>query len=236
MYLIVDQHLRSKYPNMRIGVVVAKQVNNSNYHAELENVCSQVFNSFSNRYSDSKDLEAEKNIIIWRDVYKSFGANPKKKTPTAESLLSRVIKSHFVPHINPAVDCYLMAETIHCLPIGGYDTSKIDGDIFLRFSQKTDTFIGIGSDETEHLEDGEVIYSDASRVLTRRWNYKDCDYSKIDGNTQALALFVEAPTESVKDDEVMDTTQAIANNLALYCGAVAKTLLLSANSDRIEIA
>jgi DNA/RNA-binding domain of Phe-tRNA-synthetase-like protein len=161
--------------------------------------------------------------------------NPKKKCPTAEALLSRVIKTGFVPCINPAVDSYLIAETLHNLPIGGYDLNKIGGDIMLRFSPGGEPFLGIGSQDAEYTAPGEVIYSDNSRILTRRWNYRDCEYSKIDNATTSLALFVEGPVSEIQDFEIRETILEISSNLGKYCNATTKELFLDKTSDEIEI-
>ena len=144
MNLIISETVRTKFPDLRIGIVVARNLNNANYPEALASAVKLAFPSFADKHESVEVFEEEKNIKIWRDVYRSLGVNPKKKVPTAEALLSRVIKSRFVPRISPAVDSYLMAETLHALPIGGYDLEKVDGDIVLRLSNNQEKFIGIG--------------------------------------------------------------------------------------------
>lgn len=235
MDLLVSDAVRDRYPDLRIGIVVARQLNNAVYSEELIAATQEAFSAFAGRVGDVKALDEEKNIRIWREVYQSFGANPKKKVPTAEALLSRVVKSRFVPHISPAVDSYLMAETLCALPIGGYDVAKIEGDITLRFSGDAEKFIGIGSGEEEALPPGEVVYADATRILTRRWNYKDCDHAKICAATKSVILFVEAPRPEISSEEIERTTNAIAQNLSNYCKADVRTLFLGTSLNRIEL-
>lgn len=235
MKLIIDNKVREKYPDLRIGVIVGRNIKNTEYSKGLEDHCNKVFNDFSSKYRLSENLEKHKNIKAWRDIYRSFGANPKKKTPTAEALLSRAIRAHYVPHISPAVDSYLIAETLHCLPIGGYDLDKVVVDITLRFSDGNEEFWGIGSDNVEHTDSGEVVYSDRSRILTRRWNYKDCDYSKIRKETETLALFVEGPLSVIEDHEIEETTRNIAENLARYCDAETKVLFFEKSMNDGEL-
>jgi DNA/RNA-binding domain of Phe-tRNA-synthetase-like protein len=235
MKLIVSKSIREKYPDLRVGIVVAKSVINDCYPEELEQYCKKNYKEFFSKYDSEKDLELNKNIIAWREIYRSFGVNPKKKPPTAEALLSRVLRSNFVPHISAAVDCYLVTETLHCLPIGGYDLDKINMDITLRYSDGNEEFIGIGSDKVEYTETNEIIYSDESRILTRRWNYKDCDFTKINDKTKNLALFVEGPYTQIEDYEIKATVDAISNNLIKYCNAETKILFLDQNTNDIEL-
>jgi len=235
MKLIISNDIRSKYPDLRVGIVIAENVFTSEYKDGLKEYSSKTFKEFAHKFSSSKKLSEDKNIVAWQNIYRSFGVNPKKRCPTAEALLSRVIKTGYVPCINPAVDSYLIAETLHNLPIGGYDISKIDGDIILRFSPGDESFLGIGSQDVEYTTPGEVIYSDYSRILTRRWNYRDCEYSKIDKTTTSLALFVEGPTSEIQDVEIIETILEISSNLGKYCNAATKELFLDKTLDKIEI-
>ena len=235
MKLIISDEIRAKYPDLRIGVVVAHDVDNTTYQEGLEEYVEQLFKRFGRKYESPHDLEDIPNIMAWRDIYRSFGINPKKKKPTAEALLARAIRSGYVPHISPAVDAYLCAETAHCLPIGGYDLTRITGDITLKFANGGEEFMGVGAESVEFTNEGEVIYADDARVLTRCWNYRDCDFSKIDTDTTTLALFSEAALAVITDEAVKETIEQISENLQKYCGAQCTTLFLSAQQNELEI-
>lgn len=235
MKLLIDSQIREKYPELRIGVVIAQNLNNEIYKDELVEFCKNTFITFAGKFESFKELDKVKNIIAWREIYRSFGVNPKKKKPTAESLLARSIKSSFVPHISPAVDAYLCAETIHSLPIGGYDLTRISDDIILRYAKSGESFIGVGENEEENTIEGEVVYADSSRILTRCWNYKDCDYAKIDTHTKTIALFVEGAVSQITDDEIQETTNAISENLKYYCEASCTVKFLTAEENELDI-
>jgi len=233
MKLIVSDEIKKKYPDLRIGVVVAENLNN-NYTDDLIEYTRTKFYSFMNKYIDVKRLREHKNIQAWRKIYKSFGVKPKKHKPTAEALLSRVFKE-FIPKINPAVDCYLISETIHCLPVGGYDLDKITENITLKYSKGNESFFGIGSEKEESTVEGEIIYSDSSRVLTRRWNYRDCDYCKIDFDTKRIALFVEGAFNEIENFEIKETISDIESNLKKFCNAKTKMFFMEQNQNEIDI-
>lgn len=235
MKLLIDNQIREKYPELRIGVVIAQNLNNENYRDELAEFCQNTFSTFAGKFESFKELDEVKNIVAWRDIYRSFGVNPKKKKPTAESLLARTIKNGFIPHISPAVDAYLCAETMHYLPIGGYDLTRISDDIILRFAKSGESFVGVGDVEEESTVEGEVVYADATRILTRCWNYKDCDYAKIDTQTKRIALFVEGALNQITDEEIKETAYAIADNLHNYCEASCTVKFLTAEQNELDI-
>lgn len=198
MKLFIDKNVRMHYPDLRIGIVIASNVNNSDYSEELEVYMRKQFLAFAEKYRELDEFLSHKNIKCWQEIYRSFGVNPKRRKPTAESLLTRTVRNRFIPHINPVVDSYLVAETLCCLPIGGYDLDKISGDISLRIADGGECFWGIGSSTEEKISKGEIIYSDNVRILTRRWNYQDAEYTKIEENlTKRVALFTEAPYKDI---------------------------------------
>lgn len=234
MQLIVSNSMQAKYPNLRTAVLVAEGVNNS-YSESLEHFVRMAFSAFAAQHTDVEDIEQHKNILAWREVYRSFGSNPKKKKPTAESLLSRVVRSAFVPHINPVVDVYLASELLHFLPIGGYDLDRITGNIVLHESIGGEPFVGVGSTDIEPTDAGEVIYSDDARVLTRRWNYKDCDHAKIDTATTRLMLVVEGAVADISDQELKETAEDMGRNLSKYCGATTRVLFMEKGQTSLEL-
>lgn len=234
MKLIISDDIRNKYPDLRIGVVVAEAVNNADHSSELIAYTKEQFEKFVDKYVYPEDLRKHKNIQAWREIYCSFGVKPKKYKPTAESFLVRVLKGH-IPKISPAVDSYLISETLHCLPVGGYDLDTIDGDITLRHSQGEEEFLAIGAEELEATGEGEVIYADEKRILTRRWNFRDCDACKIDVPSNKIALFVEGAFLEIEDAEIQETTADIASNLEKFCNAKTKILFLDKEMNELEI-
>lgn len=53
------------------------------------------------------------------------------------------------------------------------------------------------------------MYSDRVRVLTRRWNYRDCDFAKITEHTEEFVLMIEAPTYQVSDDKLAQAAESL---------------------------
>jgi DNA/RNA-binding domain of Phe-tRNA-synthetase-like protein len=233
MKYIITKEIFDKYPDLRIGVVVGKNLEIANSHIDLEVIKNDNVGKFR-CYMKGKDILNEPNIEAWRETYRSFGVKPKKHQPTTESLLRRIIKGDSLPIINTSVDAYLAVELLYLLPIGGYDLSRIDGDILLRFSQGGDIFHPIGSIDEEITENGEVIYTDCSRVLTRRWNYRDSDYSKITTKTNNIILACEATYNTIKTEDVTNTISKIIEYESEFCGGQYESFFLDINTPIVE--
>jgi DNA/RNA-binding domain of Phe-tRNA-synthetase-like protein len=100
--------------------------------------------------------------------------------------------------------------------MGGFDTEKIQGDIELRFSLGNEAFIPLGSIKHEQTYEGGVVYADQQRILTRRWNYRDCEETKITMKTKNLVLFIDGSPEIPKQI-IKKASLELAETLKTYC-------------------
>jgi DNA/RNA-binding domain of Phe-tRNA-synthetase-like protein len=166
-------------------------------------------------------------IASWRDAYKSFGVKPKKYRPTAEALIRRILKGGSIPTINTLVDSYLVVEAESYLPCGGYDLSKIDGNIYLRYSLGGEDFVPLGHPhEVKKTRAKEIVYSDDTKILTRRWNYIDCDQAKITLNTTKTALFMEAVDERIPIEALEKAIKRLQELILMSCGGKILTFIV----------
>jgi DNA/RNA-binding domain of Phe-tRNA-synthetase-like protein len=224
MLLAIDPAIVTAYPALRIGVVVASGIDNHGDDAKLEALREQArLTAASSPFA--ADWGAHPLIRAWREVYRGFGINLKKDPPTLEYTLGRLVKGKPLRHFSKVVDAYLAVQVAACLPTGGYDLGRIIGPILLRYSTGGEPFVGIGSTEPESTAAGEIVYSDDTRVLTRRWNYKDCDHAKVTEDTTDVALFVEAPVAEIPTAEVESAIARIAEGLIHHCGGHVRTFV-----------
>jgi DNA/RNA-binding domain of Phe-tRNA-synthetase-like protein len=196
----ISDEIAKAYENLRIAIFTARNVTfRKNLISELQDHKRLAISELQKRFSDPEALYQHPAITCWRDAYRSFGVNPKRRRPSAESLLTNVLKNGRLPAINPVVDTYLMSEAKHLLPVGGYDLDKISGTIALRRARAGEIFISLRTQNPESTEEDEIIYADLQGVLTRRWNYEDSDRSKLTDNTTNLVLMIEAPYAMISD-------------------------------------
>lgn len=224
----ISEEIKKQYPNLKIGIVVAKGIKNRKEDNEFEKLKKESINNISDNWT-IEELVNHPNIIAWRNTYKSFGIKPKKCMPTAESIIRRVIKNKMLPQISVAVDAYILVELQYFLPIGGYDLDSIDGDIQLRLSSGNEDFIPLGGGNEKTIPD-EVIYSDDSRVLTIHWNYLDSDETKITLSTKNFVLFIEATDETIDMNDLLKATESLKKILQQFCPGEYSSHVIEANN------
>lgn len=195
MRISVAPDVMAQFPEMSLGVVYGTLLSTRPGYpetiAELRSTALQRLNA-----RGLESVLADPNVQAWRRAYEKFGMKAKKYPATHEAFARRLIKSQSWPDINPVVDIYLSNQTWHLLPHGGYDVTTLAGDILLDASPGGEPFEPLGGG-SESTEPGEIVYRDAERILTRRWNYRDCDKTKITPETRQFLLMIESPDSTV---------------------------------------
>jgi len=136
--------------------------------------------------------EDDPHIAAWHAAYRAFGTNPKRERPSVAALRRRLARSGRLPRISAAVDCYNLVSVTHGVPAGAFDLDAVEGDITVRFAAGDEDFTPLGEpDVTEHPRPGEVIYTDAKSVLTRHWNHRDADRTKVTEDSVRIVFLLE---------------------------------------------
>lgn len=207
------------FPGFELAVVRLRGVDNRANPGALDADRAAAIADVERAFADV-DVRAHPAIEIWRESYRRFGTNPKKRRPTLEAVVRRVMQGNGLPSISPVVDAYLIAELENLVPLGGYDVNRLEGDVELRRSHGAEPFLGIGETEASLTNEGEIVYSDAARVLTRHWNYRDCDAAKITPDSTEVILVAELldPTRV----SVESVGRRVADLVTRVCGGAAE--------------
>lgn len=179
MKFIVAKEFFDKVPNACFGVIIARNIDNTNENSKIKKILSDEVNNVFEKYKDLK-VKEQPEIELYREAFRKLNINPNKYMCSIEALISRTVKSKFVPNINPLVDLGNAMSLKYVIPLGIHDIDKIEGDIELREATSNDKFIPFGSTEYDNPEVGEIIYVSNSDVRTRRWTWRQGENGKID--------------------------------------------------------
>lgn len=228
MKIKIEKEIFEKYPELYLGIIVAKNINNNGQNDDILNLINEKqIDIKTNHTLDS--LGDNPKIDVWRKAYSLFGAKPKKYKSSIENLYKMIIEGIELRHINKVVDIYNYVSLKNTIPVGGDDIDKIDGDITLKIATGDESFTQLNSDEIQNPKPGEVIYADNKEVLCRRWNWRECNKSKMTEETKNVALVVEGLPPTSKD-EVEQITSELADLVKKYCGGGTSTYILNSNN------
>ena len=212
----IDEDILSTFQGVNIGVLLGQDVvvgvADEGLEAFKASVVEDAIESFG-----SEPVTSHPNVRSWREMYRGFKAKPGDYRPSAEALLRRAIKRKGLPGINAAVDTYNAVSVRHRIPMGGFDMDGVQGTIRLRFSEGGESFMPLGASDPEETYPGEVVYADDARILTRRWNYRDCDETKITEGTRAFIMFVDGSVD-IPRESLEEALVDLESSLRRFCG------------------
>ncbi len=206
----------SRYPGINIGVLVGRGLRIGKTDPELE-VYKEESIGIALRMVGTAPVGQQPHVASWREMYRSFGTKPGDYHSSIEALARRAVKTGQLPSINSVVDAYNSVSLRYMIPIGGFDTDHVEGDIALRFSEGGEAFTGLGMAEQERTYPGEAVYADARRILTRRWNFRDCVETMITKVTTNLVMFIDGSPEIPRAD-VENSLSELGSRMEKYCG------------------
>ncbi len=233
MKLRIDSQIFKTFPELNLGLIIARQIDNSGSADEITELVRKREKEIRENFN-TETLSQEPKIESWRKAYSAFGAKPKKYKSSVESLYRMILKGIDLRPINKIVDIYNYISIKHLVPAGGDDTTKVDGDIVLRFARGDEPFTALNSDETETVKDGEVVYVDDKEVLCRRWNWRECDKTKMTEETRDVVLVVEG-LPPVTKQEILGILDDFRQLVIKYCGGEEETVVLDQNIRETEI-
>ena len=229
----MDQTLFETFPELTIGVVIAIGIDNRGDGEQASAFLREQVGAVRNTWSPDR-LETEPRIASWREAYRTFGAKPSKHRCSVENAIRAILNGAQFPSINNAVDVYNAISLKHCVPVGGDDLDRVIGDIVLTFANGDERFVPLNDTDSMPPKLGEVIYRDDEDVLCRRWNWRECDKSKMTAQSTNLCLVVEG-LPPVSAGEVGRISAELGEAIETFCGGSTILHLLDHNAPVVEI-
>lgn len=230
---IVSQEVLAKFPSYIRGVVIARGIDN---HGEKPRLIELLSEGVAKATQDEplQQIKTHPRIASWRQAYSDFGTNPNKFYCSIESLGRRARRGDQLPYINTLVALFNYFSLKHMVPSGGDDLDAADGDLRLTLAKGDEPFTPLNSDAVEYAPAGEVIYVDNSKVMCRRWNWRQGDQTKLTPETANVAINVDC-LPPVAKGEAGAITEELAGLVREFCGGEVKHLLLDAARNEAEI-
>jgi DNA/RNA-binding domain of Phe-tRNA-synthetase-like protein len=215
------------FPTARIGVVAAHELDNT---ASVEQAAALQAAEASTRAVTLAGVEMAGHPAVapWRAAYARFGMKPSQYRSSIESLL-RAAQAGRVRSISPLVDLYNAVSLRHALPCGAEDLAAVVGDMRLTRADGGEPFRTIGANEDDPARAGEVIYRDDVGAISRAWNWREADRTRLTAQTHDAVLVVEALPEhspALLDAALADLAALVTQHLG---GATRTTVLTAEN-------
>ncbi len=211
MLFSVQKELFDSLPDLAIGVVVARGVDNTHPSPSIESLLLQTVEELRNSFQKEKAQEHPR-IKPWRTTFSKLGISGSKFPSSVESMAKRILRGDPFPKINPLVDLYNSISLKYLVPMGGHDLDTLQGNISLRFAEGWEPFTPMGGGERITAPKGELVYRDDQEVLTRNWVWRQCEKDKTTEKTRNIFIPIDVLGEvgrKVAEEIVQELTEQI---------------------------
>jgi DNA/RNA-binding domain of Phe-tRNA-synthetase-like protein len=188
MNLKIDSKLKTRFPDLIAKILQVKEVQIEKRNDELEKFKAEVAKQVREMY-DLESLKDQLAFRAYRDFFWSVGIDPTKNRPAAEALIRRILGGRTIPTINSLVDVYNLASIKSRIALATFDADKLKGDLFMRFAEEGEKFLGIGMEKPLILKGGEIVVADNAKLVAV-YPYRDADNTKVTVETKNITMIV----------------------------------------------
>ncbi|MDI6870842.1 MAG: phenylalanine--tRNA ligase beta subunit-related protein [Bacillota bacterium] len=221
MFFRVSSEVFHLVPEAFFGVVVARgavqgEPGSGPARAAEERLLAAM--AEARRKFAGQDVKAHPDLRPYREAFQRLGINPNRFPSSIEAMVSRIAKGGSLPSINPVVDLANSVGLRFTVPLGVHDLDRCSGDLEVRLARPGDVFTPFGATAPEPVEPGEVVYADGAEVRTRRWIWRQGEYSKATRESTNLFFPIDG-FSGVNADRVLEARSELAALLQEITGA-----------------
>ena len=232
MFFSIQKELFDILPDLTIGMVVAKGVDNTHPSKEIDNLLVEAVEGLKKNFTGEKAQEHPR-IKPWRTAFSKLGISGSKFPSSIESMARRILKGDPFPSINPLVDLYNSISLKFLVPMGGHDLDTLEGNIHLRFAEGWEPFTPMGGGETIPVPKGELVYRDDREVLTRNWVWRQCEKDKATEKTKNIFIPIDVLGE-VGRGRAQEIILELSQRIPRYLGGTLSSAILNRENPSVE--
>lgn len=207
---------------MNVTIVVIKGMNNCKENQAFINYRDSILNDIKSNLTEE--------IIINDDVLKGFwklheriGKTSKHDVSSPENLRNMLLKNGYLPNINLIVDIYNLVSVMTKLALGAHDLDKIKGNVSLRLTNGSETFLPIGYSKNKPISSGEYAYIDDNNDVLCRMEVRQVEKTKVTERT-CNCMYIVQGNENVNNEQMQKAVNMLIELTLKYCGGYAEII------------
>ncbi len=233
MQIRIAPEILHDFPQTHVGCVVVQNYTSCS-HASIAQILDDTKQLVQQAIPNKEEIKQHPVIESWHTAYRAFGAKPKKHPVSLETLLENALDDKDM-QVHPLVDLYNAISLRYLVPAKAFDLEQISGDITLTKASEQETPVALLGEKTKRApQAGEVIYTDANGAISRRWNWKESDRTKITQDTQQV-VFVFEVLRDERSSVLAAALQQFVAYLQKVCGAQTSSYMLSSEQPEATI-
>lgn len=179
----VENYIFEKVPNIVFGIIVAKNIKNSQTTNFDEHLLSKAEEKLQERL---KNVDLKETFKLYRTALQNVGINPNKFPNSVEAMSKRIIKGGKLPNINALVDLCNVVALNNLLCLGAHDLDDIKENLEVRRAKIGDKFLPFGLSNFEEVPKDEIVFTSGNKVQTRNCFHRQSELGKTRIESQNL--------------------------------------------------
>ena len=198
------------------GVFIQDIEQNTEYSKELnEYIDAKIQSLLTN--TTREGIKEDSIIQGFYELHQRVNVPRRKNPPASENLLLTLVKKQSLFHINPIVDIYNLISMESKLALGAHDIDRADGNIHLRLTDGSETFIPLGQQVNKGVAKGVYSYIDDSNEVLCYLEIRQVDKTKITNDSQNIFYIVQG-NQNTSQEYIDKIAQEIINVTTHFCG------------------
>lgn len=144
MEVSIDPKIIEVIPDFKMGIIQYNNITVSDSPQMLKGRL-QLFQEQLYFDLEEKEITDFPGILEWKLVWKALGADPNRYRPSAEALFRRIRKQNYLTPVHSGVDMNSFLSLQYEIPMGLYDSDKIDGNVLITVGSESDQYEGINN-------------------------------------------------------------------------------------------
>jgi DNA/RNA-binding domain of Phe-tRNA-synthetase-like protein len=208
--IFISAELKCRCPNLRLGSIMADVIvseTSNDLISEIDRKIDLIQQSLI-----MEGISKLSAIDASRKAYKSCGKDPARYRLSAEALLRRIVSGKGIYRINNVVDQLNLVSVTSGFSIGGYDASKIQGNVYFGIGRSDEPYTGIGKGEL-NIENLPVFRDELGAFGTPT---SDSQRTEVSGETRKFLMIL---IDFGSDNQLESAVQMAIGLLEEYCQA-----------------
>lgn len=169
------------------------------------------------RQWEGKNWKENDVLQGFRDLHTKVGRSNKDYPASPEVLLKNLLEKDRFPRINAIVDLYNLVSLQTQLALGAHNIEKIHGNVTLRLTDGTETFIPLGATTTVKVQPHEYAYCDDKNTIICRLEVLQVEPTKITEGASDIFFIIQG-NEKTTNEYVRNVAKNLCELLIKFLG------------------
>jgi DNA/RNA-binding domain of Phe-tRNA-synthetase-like protein len=172
----------------------------------------------------SKDLIKQDPILLgFRKLHETVGRSNRKNVAAPENLLAALLQTGHIPRVNLLVDIYNLVSIRSRLALGAHDIARIAGNVHLRMTTGSESFVPLGAPEAKPIAAGEYAYIDDGNEVLCRLEVRQVEKTKVTLETTECFYVVQG-NSATSEAVLMTAVGELITLTKKFCGGIERLI------------